>query len=72
MPASRTVNSSNVQRSLDLSAYGDLFHRHHDAARSLALRLGSGVEAEDVVSEAFERVLVALRRASGPVDSFKP
>jgi RNA polymerase sigma factor (sigma-70 family) len=58
----------------DLEAYGLLFERHRASATALARKLsgGSAGEADDTVSEAFERVLGALRRGSGPRDSFRP
>ena len=60
-------------RSGDLEAYGQLFERHSGSARALARQLnGSGGEADDAVSEAFERVLGAIRRGTGPRDSFRP
>jgi len=57
----------------DLEAYGQLFERHSDSARALARQLSNSVgEADDAVSEAFERVLGAIRRGAGPRDSFRP
>jgi RNA polymerase sigma factor (sigma-70 family) len=57
----------------DLTAYGVLFERHRGSAAALARQLsGSAGEADDAVSEAFERVLGALRRGTGPRDSFRP
>lgn len=51
----------------DVAAYGDLYARHVDAARDLARRLSRTVtEADDLVSEAFIRVLEALRTGGGP------
>lgn len=57
----------------DLEAYGQLFERHEASARALARQLAkSAGEADDAVSEAFERVLGAIRRGMGPRDSFRP
>ena len=57
----------------DLEAYGQLFERHEASARALARQLAkSAGEADDAVSEAFERVLGAIRRGTGPRDSFRP
>lgn len=51
----------------DVAAYGDLYARHVDAARDLARRLSrTKTEADDLVSEAFIRVLQALRAGRGP------
>ncbi len=57
----------------DLEAYGQLFERHSGSARALARQLSNSTgEADDAVSEAFERVLGAIRRGTGPRDSFRP
>lgn len=54
------------------SAFGELFARHADAVRRLALGLaGDRAEAEDLTAEAFFRVLQAIRRGSGPVDNVR-
>ena len=51
----------------DVAAYGDLFARHVDSARNLARQLSrTVVEADDLVSDAFIRVLHAIRTGSGP------
>jgi RNA polymerase sigma factor (sigma-70 family) len=58
-------------RNGDEAAFTELYVRHHDAARRLAQgykRLG---DPDDLVNGAFERVLAALRRGSGPTDSFR-
>ena len=57
----------------DADAYGELYRRHADAARSAARALTrSRADADDVVSEAFARVLRALQRGGGPEVSFRP
>ncbi|GGS18497.1 sigma-70 family RNA polymerase sigma factor [Actinokineospora fastidiosa] len=54
------------------AAFGELFSRHCDAVRRMALGLVSDrAEAEDLVAEAFFRVLQAIRRGSGPVDNVR-
>ncbi|MGX7823679.1 sigma factor [Actinokineospora sp. 24-640] len=54
------------------AAFGELFSRHCDAVRRLALGLVSDrAEADDLVAEAFFRVLQAIRRGSGPVDNVR-
>ena len=59
-------------RAGDAEAFGLLYRRHADAARRLAGRLtGDPGAAEDLVSEAFARVLAALQRGGGPATSFR-
>ncbi len=54
------------------AAFGELFSRHCDAVRRLALGLAADrAEAEDLTAEAFFRVLQAIRRGSGPTDNVR-
>ena len=55
----------------DLDAYGTLFERHVDAARRLARQLVPAGDAEDLVSEAFVKVLGVLQRGGGPDLAFR-
>ena len=53
-------------------AFGELFSRHADAVRRLAMGLAADrSEAEDLTAEAFFRVLQAIRRGSGPTDNVR-
>jgi RNA polymerase sigma factor (sigma-70 family) len=57
----------------DNAAYEELYRRHVDAAMSVARHLTNNrADAEDVVSEAFARVLSALQRGVGPEMAFRP
>ena len=56
----------------DAAAVAELYRRHRDAALRLARSYRRGGDAEDLVNGAFERVLAALRRGSGPVEAFRP
>ncbi|WP_051114851.1 sigma-70 family RNA polymerase sigma factor [Actinokineospora enzanensis] len=59
-------------RSGEDAAFGELFSRHADAVRRLALGLvADRAEAEDLAAEAFFRVLQAVRRGAGPVDNVR-
>src|SRR5690349_12886148 len=58
-------------RAGDGSAYGTLFARHVGAARRLAVQLAGRSEADDLVSEAFTKVLLVLRRGEGPDLAFR-
>lgn len=60
-------------RADDSSAYEVLYERHAEAARRLAHRLARDRDrADDLVAEAFTRVLSALRRGKGPDLAFRP
>jgi RNA polymerase sigma factor (sigma-70 family) len=54
------------------SAYGSLYERHVGAAYNLARQLTrSTAEADDLVAEAFAKVLVTLRDGRGPDTAFR-
>jgi RNA polymerase sigma factor (sigma-70 family) len=55
----------------DVDAYGELFDRHVAAARRLARQLVPPADAEDLVSEAFTKVLSLLQRGAGPDLAFR-
>lgn len=56
----------------DVEAYGELYARHVDSARRLARSLSHDGEADDLVSEAFAKVLVVLQRGEGPDTALRP
>lgn len=57
----------------DTSAYGLLYRRHLGAARRASTCLAAtAVEREDLVAEAFTRVLRVLRTGRGPTEEFRP
>ncbi len=55
----------------DVAAYGDLFSRHKDAAGRLARQLVRGPDSDDLVSEAFAKVLHVLQGGGGPDVAFR-
>ena len=55
----------------DLSAYGALFERHVAAARRLARQLVPYGDVDDLVSDAFAKVLTVLQRGGGPDVAFR-
>lgn len=55
----------------DVDAYGELFVRHVEAARRLARQLVPGADVDDLVSEAFAKVLAVLQRGAGPDLAFR-
>ncbi|MGH3762835.1 RNA polymerase sigma factor, partial [Actinophytocola sp.] len=57
----------------DVSAFGVLYERHLPAAKRAAACLArTPAEREDLVAEAFTRVLRALREGRGPDEEFRP
>lgn len=59
-------------RAGDMAAYASLYGRHSGAALSAARAIGGAGIAQDLVSEAFAKVLKALLRGAGPDRSFRP
>ncbi|MFJ2369220.1 sigma-70 family RNA polymerase sigma factor [Microbacterium sp. NPDC087665] len=55
----------------DMRAFGVLWERHAGPALSVA-RGFVGLDADDIVSEAFERLLVSLQKGNGPRGAFRP
>jgi RNA polymerase sigma factor (sigma-70 family) len=55
----------------DLQAYGELFDRHREAAHRLARQLAKGPDSDDLVAEAFTKVLSVLRGGGGPDIAFR-
>ncbi|CAM9969134.1 unnamed protein product, partial [Phaeothamnion confervicola] len=57
----------------DGDAFAELYRRHVDAARSAARALArSKADVDDIVSEAFSRVLRVMQGGAGPDVSFRP
>lgn len=56
----------------DAVPFASLYVQHLPAARRTALALVPVSEAEDIVSEAFTRVLAAQSRGGGPSGAFRP
>ena len=59
-------------RAGDDAAYGELWSRHQQAARRLARQIADASNVDDLVSEAFLRVLRVLRSGGGPDGAFRP
>src|SRR5687768_12735807 len=55
----------------DLDAYGELFGRHVEAARRLSRQIAPASEVDDLVADAFAKVLAALQRGGGPDVAFR-
>ena len=63
------VLSSRV-RAGDMAAFGELWARHSATGRRFAVGLTTRFDADDLVSEAFSRILVQLTEGKGPRDGF--
>ena len=60
-------------RAGDRSAFGHLWERYeHDATASARFLTRSRDEADDVVAEAFAKVLRAIHGGAGPTEAFRP
>src|SRR5690348_7685948 len=55
----------------DQAAYGQLFERHRDAAMRLARQIAGSSDADDLVSEAFIKVLNVISAGGGPDLAFR-
>lgn len=56
----------------DDAAFGGLWARHSDAGLRAARQISHRFDPEDLVQEAFTRVLSAIRGGKGPRDAFRP
>ena len=54
------------------ASYAELFRRHQPAATALARTLTDHAAADDVVAEAFEKLLLRIRAGGGPQSAFRP
>ena len=61
-----------LTRKGDTDAYATLFRRHASAAASVARSVTSSYEPDDLVSEAYARILQALKSGNGPTNAFRP
>src|SRR3954454_24176152 len=55
----------------DVAAYGELFTRHKEAANRLSRQLVRGPDSDDLVAEAFAKVLSVLQGGGGPDVAFR-
>ncbi|HMG43927.1 MAG TPA: sigma-70 family RNA polymerase sigma factor [Acidimicrobiales bacterium] len=53
------------------AAFSELFVRHKAVARRIALTYWCPGDPDDLVNEAFEKVLAATRRGAGPTEAFR-
>ena len=72
VPGPSDAELINEVRDGKISSYGTLYERHVTAAYNLARQLSrSTAESDDLVSEAFSRVLDTLRAGRGPDVAFR-
>lgn len=73
MPTEPASDDALVERARDDDerAYGELWLRHSAAAHAVA-RAYSSLDPDDLVAEAFARILAAIRRGGGPSMGFRP
>lgn len=57
-------------RAGDSAAYGQLWSRYVNTGRGIARSLTQRYDADDLVSEAFVRILSAIRHGAGPDENF--
>ena len=62
---------AQVRQGLD-EPYAELYRRHQAAALALARSLTEHSTADDIVSEAFEKLLQRIRGGGGPDAAFRP
>ncbi|GAA0423276.1 RNA polymerase sigma factor [Leifsonia naganoensis] len=60
-----------LTRADDECAYGELWSRHVRVGLAVARRVTHHFDASDLVSEAFARILRAIRNGSGPREEFR-
>ncbi|GAB2560959.1 RNA polymerase sigma factor [Leucobacter ruminantium] len=61
-----------VRERHDRTAYGELYRRHLDAARAAAYRIAPRIDRDDIISEAFTRILQTIENGAGPREAFRP
>lgn len=71
-PAMSDENLIAAARTGNTDAYAELWTRHSAAALRAARQFTTVAEADDLVAEAYLRILVALRDGGGPTGAFRP
>lgn len=71
---SRLSDATLIERSRERNthAFAELWRRHHKAGLVAARSFAPGLDADDLVSESFEKILGLLVRGSGPSGNFRP
>ncbi|WP_406688757.1 sigma-70 family RNA polymerase sigma factor [Saccharopolyspora sp. ID03-671] len=72
MPAGDDRKLLRNVRSGSMVAFAELYARHQAAAHTMAVQVATvPADAEDLVSEAFTKILDVLRRGGGPEQAFR-
>jgi RNA polymerase sigma factor (sigma-70 family) len=71
-PARDDVELADAVRAGDVDAYAELWGRHAGAGRAAARRLTASYDPDDLLQEAFARILHALQAGAGPTGPFRP
>ncbi|SFS41485.1 RNA polymerase sigma factor [Saccharopolyspora flava] len=72
MPAGDDRKLLRNVRSGSMVAFAELYARHQAAAHTMAVQVAAvPADAEDLVSEAFTKILDVLRRGGGPEQAFR-
>lgn len=61
-----------LARAGETDAFGELWQRHAAAGTAAARQFGSIADPDDIVSEAYLRILRSLQRGGGPHEAFRP
>lgn len=56
----------------DQRSFATLWERHHRAGRSAARSIAPHLDADDLVAEAYTRILALVQRGKGPTGAFRP
>ncbi|MDF9877283.1 zf-HC2 domain-containing protein [Cellulosimicrobium cellulans] len=71
-PARHDAELADAVRAGDVDAYAELWERHAGAGRAAARRLTATYDPDDLLQEAFARILHALQSGTGPTGPFRP
>ncbi|UKJ64992.1 sigma-70 family RNA polymerase sigma factor [Cellulosimicrobium cellulans] len=71
-PARADAELADAVRAGDADAYAELWERHAGAGRAAARRLTASYDPDDLLQEAFARILHALQSGAGPTGPFRP
>lgn len=74
-PALETLSDpalAELSRANDTSAFAELWRRHSNAGTAAARQFSSIADPQDIVSEAYVRILRILQQGGGPREAFRP